>query len=49
MVAAKWVQKVFPEKIRSAFREKAGGVSPSSHSRNKDSVAGSQPKNRSKK
>jgi membrane protein required for colicin V production len=49
MVAARWVQKVFPEKIRTAFREKAGGISPSLRDGKKDPAAGAQPKNRSRK
>lgn len=49
MVAAKWVQKVFPERISNAFREKAGGIPSSSRGAKQDPAAGVQPKNRSRK
>jgi membrane protein required for colicin V production len=49
MVAIRWVQKVFPEKIRNAFREKVGSISPPSRGGRKDPAAAAQPKNRSKK
>jgi membrane protein required for colicin V production len=49
MVPVMWMQKVFPEKIRRAFREKVGSISPSSRGGKKDPAAGAQPKNRSRK
>lgn len=48
MVAARWVQRVFPEGIRDAFRKKAGDF-PSSDGGKNGSPADPQPKNRSRK
>ncbi len=44
MVAARWGQKFFPERIRDAFREKAGD--PSSSPGKKESPSSPQPKKR---
>lgn len=48
MVAAEWVQKIVPERIGGAFREKAG-ESPSSPAGRKGSPESPQPKKRSRK
>lgn len=48
MVAARWVQKIVPERTGSAFREKAG-ISPPSPAGEKGSPESPQPKKRSKK
>jgi len=48
MVAAGWVQKIFPERIGSAFREKAGELA-SSFAGKMGSPPSPQPKKRSKK
>ncbi len=48
MEGARWMQKIFPEKIRDAFREKADGTAPSPAGKEKPSPA-PQPKNRSRK
>ncbi|MGA7104947.1 MAG: CvpA family protein, partial [Candidatus Deferrimicrobiaceae bacterium] len=47
MVAATWVAKIFPEKIRDAFREKTGDAKPLSGGGD-GSPAAPQPKNRSR-
>jgi len=44
MVAARWGQKFFPDRIRDAFREKAGDISSSPGK--KESPSGLQPKKR---
>ena len=48
MVAATWVAKIFPEKIRDAFREKTGDSPPLSGGGD-GSPAAPQPKNRPRK
>ena len=48
MVAAAWVQRIFPEKIRDAFREKADDHSPSFGGGDGSPAAG-PPKNRPRK
>jgi membrane protein required for colicin V production len=45
MVAARWMQQVFPERIRDSFREKIGDLSGGK----REKPAPLQPKNRSKK
>jgi len=48
MVAARWMQKVFPERIRDGFREKIGDLSPTPGGKTEE-PAPLQPKNRSRK
>jgi len=48
MAAARWVQRVFPEKIRRAYREKVGEVPPLPGGKEVP-VEPDQPKNRSRK
>ena len=48
MVAAKWMQKVFPERIRDSFREKIGDFATTPGGK-KEEPASLQPKNRSRK
>jgi membrane protein required for colicin V production len=48
VVAARWMQKVFPERIRDSFREKIGDLSPP-HGGKTEDPAPLQPKNRSRK
>jgi membrane protein required for colicin V production len=48
MVAAMWMQKVFPGRIRDAFREKIGDFPPPPGGK-KEEPAPLQPKNRSRK
>ena len=48
MVAARWLQRVFPEKIRRAYREKIGEI-PSLPAGKDAPAAPLQPKNRSRK
>jgi membrane protein required for colicin V production len=48
MVAARWMQKVFPERIRDSFREKIGELSTPPGGKTEE-PAPLQPKNRSRK
>ncbi len=49
MVAARWMEGVFPEKIRSSFREKLRDAEPSTERSKRGAAPAPQPKKRSVK